>query len=172
MLLTVATLTCAVALAACGGSSKPKPASSQSAKGRIPIAFSECMRAHGVTNFPDPNSSGGISIPGNTINPRSPTFRAAQTSCFKLMPGGGPLNHKPTAQEVRRATQVSQCMRAHGVNGFPDPIVSNKPISDLDPSKYGLVADRGGIIIALPISINPQSPAFQAAAKTCNFPGP
>jgi len=45
----LAALSCAVALAACGGSGS-KPTASSSSQ----LAMSECMRAHGVPNFPDP----------------------------------------------------------------------------------------------------------------------
>ena len=45
------------------------------------------MRAHGVTNFPDPRpGSGGIQIPDN-LNPRSPSFRSAQQACKQLRQG-------------------------------------------------------------------------------------
>ena len=63
------------------------------------LKFSQCMRAHGVTDFPDPQvqSNGGIGIrisatPGSDLNPNSPTFEAAQSACQNIMPGrkGGP----------------------------------------------------------------------------------
>jgi hypothetical protein len=39
-----------------------------------------CMRAHGVTNYPDPLPGGGFSIP-STVNPQSPRFIAAAKAC-------------------------------------------------------------------------------------------
>jgi hypothetical protein len=67
------------------------------------LKFSECMRSHGIPNFPDPeiHSSGGgvrIKIGGKKgaggIEPNSPQFKAAQKSCQSLQPGpkgaGGP----------------------------------------------------------------------------------
>ena len=41
------------------------------------------MRAHGVTNFPDPDANGFIpKIQSNSgIDVYSPTFQAAQTAC-------------------------------------------------------------------------------------------
>jgi hypothetical protein len=38
-----------------------------------------------------------------------------------------------------------------------------------DPAQYSSIDDNGGIIIAIPNSINVNSPAFVAAAKTCHF---
>jgi len=132
------------------------------------------MRAHGVTNFPDPSGSGGgINISGTGINPRSPAFRAAQTVCFKLLPGGGPNSHTASAAQIREADATAQCMREHGVTGFPDPIISNKPPYDLNlnPANYSSIEAGGGMIIAIPRSIDAQSPAFENAAKACKFSG-
>jgi hypothetical protein len=57
------------------------------------LAFSACMRAHGLKDFPDP-SSGGLRLqvhPGSDLDPNNPTFRKAQQACQGLMPfkGGG-----------------------------------------------------------------------------------
>ena len=38
---------------------KPTPAQQAQAKAQA-LKMSECMRSHGVSNFPDPGSSGGI----------------------------------------------------------------------------------------------------------------
>jgi hypothetical protein len=55
------------------------------------LEFSACMRAHGVTSFPDPQTSGGgISLMlkrGSGIDPQSPQFKAAQRACQNVMPG-------------------------------------------------------------------------------------
>ena len=42
-----------------------------------PVAFSQCMRDNGVTDFPDPGPD-GISLSGLGIDPESPEFKAAQ----------------------------------------------------------------------------------------------
>jgi hypothetical protein len=125
------------------------------------------MRAHGVPNFPDPPAGGGIQIAAGTgINPFSPAFNAAQTTCFKVLPGGGPqVNQHPSAQQTRLGRQTSACMRQHGVSGFPDP-TSKMPSS---PAGYAILEDRGGVILAVPSTINPQSPVFLKAAKACHF---
>jgi hypothetical protein len=58
--------------------------------------FSQCMRANGIPDFPDP-SGGGLSIqahPGSDLNPNNPTFQNASKLCAKKtgVPGlgGGP----------------------------------------------------------------------------------
>lgn len=164
---SVAALAVILAVAACGGSSKPRRAGSHR---NVMLSFSKCMRANGVTNFPD-STGGGINLDGTGINPRTPGFRAAQTACFKLMPGGGPNSQRASAAQVRRADATARCMRAHGVSGYPDPIISNKPPTSLNPADYSSIEAGNGIIIAIPKSIDESSPAFQRAARTCGFNG-
>jgi hypothetical protein len=125
------------------------------------------MRAHGVTGFPDPSPGGGINLSGSSgINPFSPAFTAAQASCRKLLPGGGPPAHA-SAKEKALMVRTSECMRAHGVTGFPDP-TTTPPSS---PAGYSIVEDRGGIVLAVPNTINVESPAFKQAAAACKFSG-
>jgi hypothetical protein len=51
----------------------------------------QCMRDHGISNFPDPEfgADGGAQIKirkGSGIDPQSPKFQAAQKQCAKYMP--------------------------------------------------------------------------------------
>ena len=162
VLLMVVALVCVVALAACGSSN-----SKHAGRPNAFIGFSKCMRAHGVTNFPDP-SGHGINIGGTGINPRSPAFRAAQTICFKLLPGGGPQGQKASEQQIQQATATAECMRRHGVNGYPDPIVSQESPTRLNPANYSSIEAGGGLIIAIPKWIDEHSPVFEKASKACN----
>jgi hypothetical protein len=50
------------------------------------VQFAECMRSHGVKNFPDPNSQGGF-LMGGDVDPNSPTFKSAMQACQSLLPG-------------------------------------------------------------------------------------
>jgi hypothetical protein len=159
------TLGCAATIAACGSSKQSSPAAGSSRYGQG-LRFSECMRSHGVPSFPDPSAGGGIHIPaGSGISPFSPSFKAAQSVCSKLLPGGGPGNQHATAKQIEMTRQISECMRQHGVTGFPDPTFT--PPSS--PAGYSIIEDRGGVILAVPSTINPQSPVFVQAAKTCHF---
>lgn len=113
--------------------------------------FSSCMRKHGVSNFPDPNSDGVIQFgSGQGIDPNSPTFRSARSTCQKLLPNGGQPTPQQQAKQQQQLLTFSKCMRAHGIKDFPDPTngglrLSARPGSDLSPD-------------------NPQ---FQAAQKAC-----
>lgn len=59
------------------------------------LKFSQCMRSHGIADFPDPQVSNGgdqISIrltgsKGSDLNPQDPQFQAAQSACQGFMPG-------------------------------------------------------------------------------------
>jgi hypothetical protein len=132
------------------------------------LKVSECMRAHGVPHFPDPSGDGGgFNLTGTGINPQAPAFDAAQQRCFKLLPGGGPLAPHRTAQAMAQTLQVSQCMRRHGVSGFPDPTLKLPPIAN--HGAYSIVDDRDGAVLAVPATINPNSPLFKQAASACGF---
>jgi hypothetical protein len=164
--ISLAALGCAAAIAACGSThSSTTSASNPSTQ---LLTFSKCMRSHGVPSFPDPSGQGIHIGPGAGIDPSSPAFKAAQSACGSLLPGGGPGNQRPTAQQIEMARQLSECMRQHGVRGFPDPTLG-RPSA---PAAKSLVVDLNGVVLAMPSTINPSAPAFVHAAETCHFPLP
>ena len=142
-------------LAACGSSGSP--ASSASAT-QDAFKFSRCMREHGVTNFPDPESGSGGSFrlqfrTGAKLNPH--TFEAARNACRKYSPADR-IKLSP-AERVAREEQVrkfAKCMREHGVN-VPTPSTAGGAVR----IQLGRPGAGGGP--------NPESPAFQSAQKAC-----
>jgi hypothetical protein len=79
-----------------GGGRPPSPVQQAKAQADA-LAFSQCMRSHGVPDFPDPkfSSGGGISISlngrgGSGLDPDSPIFQKAQKTCQPLMGSGLP----------------------------------------------------------------------------------
>lgn len=58
------------------------------------LKFAECMRSHGVTNYPDPVDEGNkIQLgpgPGSSFAKDSPRAQAARRACAPLLPNGGP----------------------------------------------------------------------------------
>lgn len=50
------------------------------------LRFSGCMRNHGITNFPDPNSNGGIRIPDSLQDHGGPRYDAALKACQPFPP--------------------------------------------------------------------------------------
>jgi hypothetical protein len=113
--------------------------------------FSACMRKHGVTNFPDPNSQGVIQFgSGNGIDPSSPTFLSARGACQKLLPNGGQPTPQQQAKMQQQLLAFSKCMRAHGIKDFPDP------------SNGGLKLRAGA-----GSDLNPDNSQFQSAQQAC-----
>jgi hypothetical protein len=147
-------------LAAGCGASTPVSKPTASTPAAQLVAFSKCMRAHGVSGFPDPgaaatgaeNSIAGIPIP-NTINMNSPAFETAQTACQRLLSARFSRQGKPSLGASQKASLIalSQCMRSHGVADYPDPTF---------PA-------GGGISIGLGPGVNTQSPAFKQAQAAC-----
>ena len=132
-----ATLAGASLLVAGCGSSKKLTTSSASPKSPITAAykFSACMRAHGVSNFPDPRviSRPGEQSVGIAINPTitgSPQFKSAQSACQGIMPGPGPQSAAQQAAQQRTKTKhllaFARCVRSHGITSFPDPTVQGQ----------------------------------------------
>jgi hypothetical protein len=94
------------------------------------VAYSACMRQHGVANFPDPQiSTSGNEVkvamrvtPGITGNPH---FPSAEKACRRLLPEGGPgPSHPINPQEQSQYLKAAACIRTHGIPNFPDPTFS------------------------------------------------
>jgi hypothetical protein len=74
------------------GGSGPNAAQLQQIKAQA-LRFSQCVRAHGVATFPDPDSTGRIPDPATTgVDQGSPKFRAANQACAKYRPPYIPSN--------------------------------------------------------------------------------
>jgi hypothetical protein len=74
------------------GGSGPSPAQVQQLRAQA-LQFSQCVRTHGLSNFPDPGSDGRIPDPATVgINQGSPKFEAANQACRKYRPPYMPSN--------------------------------------------------------------------------------
>jgi hypothetical protein len=156
-LLAVSGLLASVCLCACGSTNSSGTTTNSSSQ----LALAQCMRSHGVPNFPDPGANGGFSVVGTPGSPTvtidgtsfaGPVFESAVKAC-KLF-GGGTSPPPVSASQKARAVASAVCMRKHGVPDFPDPTF---------PA-------GGGIAIMVPSGVKPSSPAFQRAAQACRFP--
>ena len=147
---------CAALIAGCGSSSTRSGAS---ASGGPLLKYAQCVRAHGVPNFPDPKASGGLVIP-NDINTDSPAFKAAEQACASL---AGPTVGRPGSSESRKLqlVAIARCMRSHGVPSFSDP-TSSPP-----PPGSGNVIGADGWYLALGTSRERESPVYRRAATAC-----
>ncbi|MGD0244539.1 MAG: hypothetical protein ABSB59_30030 [Streptosporangiaceae bacterium] len=133
-------------LAACSG----PPASAGPAQSSSPVAYSHCMRSHGVPAFPDPASNGALpKASAQQLGVSDARLQAAQNACQHLLPdatsfeqqarqcltdGGCP---QALVQQMLTADRAfARCMRSHGVPGWPDPTLDaeGRPSFDLIPA--------------------------------------
>jgi hypothetical protein len=70
-------------------------------------------------------------------------------------------------QQTQQLVAASECMRNHGVTGFPDPTTA--PPTNLNPLDYGIAEDIGGFFLLVPSTFDVHSPAFEHAAKACDL---
>jgi hypothetical protein len=122
------------------------------------------MRSHRVSNFPDDLHY--ENTPG--INPSSPAFKAAQTTCQHLLPVKHPPSGPPSPQTHARLLRLSNCARAHGYSNMPDPKPNPPPSQS---SQYGTLYGEGGYWIGIPKSIDAHSPAFIRVMRACHATG-
>ena len=99
------------------------------------VRFAECIRAHGVADFPDPNAKNDFDY-GVSVTPA--VWNKATTACKDLQPPGT-LSSKRTPEEQSGALKFAQCMRDNGVKDFPDP-ANGEPL--VDTTKIPSLGDR------------------------------
>jgi hypothetical protein len=171
-----AMLATTTAVAACGGSApSSKKLAGKSLSSDAGLKFAQCMRTHGVPDFPDPQSGGGfgiqasagshgggISVDGHQINVSQPAFQRASNECQKYQPQGPPISGSQLAKIRQGALKMAECMRTHGVPNFPDPKVSAGPGGHGIQVQIGL-GNTGGSRAQGP----QRSPAFQKAMNSC-----
>jgi hypothetical protein len=124
--------------------------------------WAACMRPHGDPGQADPTIDANkmIHIPWNPAIPGgyNGTYKGGQgnsgpgqycraylTAAQTALRGGRPQRHPPDQAQLEK---FSNCMRANGIPGFPDPTAN------------GLSLNMGG-------DLNPDNPALQNASKLC-----
>jgi hypothetical protein len=131
------------------------------------LKYAQCMRDHGITNFPDPQGNGGIAIDAGSLglDPRSQAFKDADAACEKyLSQVGSRLAPNPAAQAD--ALKFAQCMRSHGVSNFPDP-PSNPGTGPVTNENPGSGPGSGSIVSIDGQTFDPNDPTFKAAFDAC-----
>ena len=101
------------------------------------LAFSRCMRANGVPDYPDPQpgASRAKILSAQQLGVSSSQLSAAENTCQHLLPVGNndqfpPAEVPPLLIGMR---EFSQCVRSHGEPNWPDPILDSegRPVFDL-----------------------------------------
>lgn len=122
--------------------------------GQDAVAFAECMRAHGLPNFPDPVITPHSVQQKMPYSPSSPSFKRAASACKRFQPNGGsPPSAAQLAALTAKLLKFARCMRSHGVPAFPDPSVST--------AGGGLQIRIGGP------GLDQSSPLFRHAMQAC-----
>ena len=170
--VAIATAVAVAALVACsgGGSSsiRSDASSNRSSSSPSAVAYSACMRAHGVPNFPDPASGGAIPKgDAQHFGVGTAQLQAAQRACQQLIPAGGTLDQETqqcfeagdcpqvVVQQILAAQRrFAECMRSHGFPKFPDPVIDSerRPVFAWSISKTG---------------IDPHSPQYMVKDDEC-----
>jgi len=158
----LAALICGLSTLAAGcGSKGPSTTTGQSAQSSsnpdvtAAYAYARCMRSHGVSNFPDPkvHISGNQGSVGFAVNPSetgSPKFTSAQKACNGILPAPGNSRAEEQAHK-QTLLAFARCLRAHGVQDFPDP--------DVQGNLHLQAVTAAGVDV--------HSHAFLAAAQAC-----
>lgn len=158
VLMLIAAAGLALLATACSGSPTPvtaggtSTAESTSSAGGSPsaVAYSHCMRSHGVPDFPDPASNGSLpKTSAQALGVSSSRFQAAQRACQPQLPAATSTQQQarqcllagncPQAlvqQMLAADRRFAACMRSHGVPGWPDPTLDSegRPVFNLVPA--------------------------------------
>jgi len=118
--------------AGCGGNDSSGGNTTAANQGKA-VKFAQCMRENGVTEFPDPDASGRLTVDGvingSSIDPDAPAWTQAIGACKDLQPPGFTGGGERSAGQQSAALRFAQCIRENGVPDFPDP-VSGEPLVD------------------------------------------
>jgi hypothetical protein len=111
------------------------------------VRFAACMRDNGVSEFPDPDASGELTIDavvnGSSLDTSGAAWKAAISACKDLQPSGF-TGHKRSAGQQDAALRFARCMRDNGVKDFPDP-TAGAPL--VDTNRIPSSARPGGMSI-------------------------
>jgi hypothetical protein len=168
----IATATLALLTACSGGSpssagsgGSPNTSSTPSA-----VAYSACMRSHGVPNFPDPGSAGQIpKADPQQLGVSSSQLQAAQQACQHLIPATGTTAEQQQETQCAMADNCSQavvqqwmsglrtlaqCLRSHGEPNWPDPIITSGGLPHFNYSQAGIDHHSSQVLAKVQVCIS------------------
>ncbi|HEY2668906.1 MAG TPA: hypothetical protein VGJ07_00875 [Rugosimonospora sp.] len=120
-------------VAGCSGPSAGSPAPSPSAATDAQILaigreYSQCVRAHGIPDYPDPVVvDGRLAMPvsgGTDMKQALQNNKAAQDACgpiFDRLPASATKRSSFSPEDMQNLLRYAQCMRQHGYPDWPDP---------------------------------------------------
>lgn len=144
-------------LATACDSSSHSSASAQSTNTQKALAYSGCMRSHGVSGFPDPTDSGQVpKVSLQQLGVSRSSFLASQTACQGLLPISDQSSPGQDQKVLPALFSFARCVRANGVSNWPDPLAESDPG---EPDTPGFPRDIQGV--------NQNAPEVKAAMDTC-----
>jgi hypothetical protein len=137
--------------ASSAGGSGSAGGSVSSGSSNADVAYAQCMRSHGVGNFPDNavSSTGSgtkVGLPAGVTS--NPDYSSASQACQSKLPEGS--SGGSSSANTQALLKLASCMRAHGVTNYPEPNAQGRMI---------ITGGSGGV--------DPNSPTYQAAWKVC-----
>jgi hypothetical protein len=144
---------CSSSPSSTGSAGSPNAGGATSTTARA-VAFTQCMRSHGVPEYPDPDSSGQLRKigSGQQVGVSDAQFNTASNACQSLWPYQA-LTQAQQQQELADDLKFAQCMRSHGVPTLPDPVATDGHV------EFVISVSRDGF--------NPHSPQILAKARAC-----
>jgi hypothetical protein len=148
----------ALLAAACASSSPSSTsAADRSTTAQKAIAFSHCMRSHGVSAFPDPTDSGQVpKVSLQQLGVSRSSFLASQTACQRLLPDSDQPSQAHDQQVLPALFNFARCVRSNGVSNWPDPLAESDPG---EPDTPGFPRDIQGV--------NQNAPQVKTAMDKC-----
>jgi hypothetical protein len=125
--LATAAIVASIAIAACGTNSSSSSSSGSHLTAaqvrqaeQSAVSFADCMRSHGVPNFPDSPYAQKHMIASSSG--QAPAVQSAVAACSHLLPHGS-QSQTPAHSQGQTAAMVAfaRCLRSHGFVNFPDP---------------------------------------------------
>lgn len=133
--------TAVLAMAGCSSGGSPPSSAGGSTSSPSAVAYSACVRSHGVPDFPDPGSSGQVpKADPQQLGVSTSQLQAAEQACAHLIPATGSTAEQQTETQCSMANNCSQavvqqwmsglrtlaqCLRSHGEPNWPDPVISS-----------------------------------------------
>jgi hypothetical protein len=155
----IATAAISVLAAACGGqrpaASADSPGTPGAASSSSAVAYSGCVRSHGVPDYPDPASGGQVpKASAQRLGVSASQLQAAERACQQLYPADGGSTAQliqecettgdcPQAvvqQALNIMRDYAACMRSHGVANFPDPTIGAQGRPFFNVSAVGITS--------------------------------
>jgi len=147
-----ATASLALLAAACGGGDTPSTGGSPGS--RSAVAYSSCVRAHGVPNFPDPDSASQLpKADPQELGVSGSQLQEAQRACQRLIPDAGETGEQQRETQCAMAgdcsgsvvqrwmsglRELAGCLRSHGMPNWPDPIIGPQGLPHYPYEKAGI----------------------------------